>query len=457
MANVNEKCRSEIKNLLRNGNEVGEVIAHIQQKYKVTYNAAQKRVMNVRKSMNVGAKNTANTTPANNQETGMKPGEIATQQHSYNGKTNETTYKGLIAISPNDNVSKDYILEQYGLSKMEWRIVSFTMNEWQSQVKGGTTLNLQQFKLTVAPKQSEDFSPEDIQNIINDSIANVLNKNGAKIRDFDQRFAKVREKKDGYTVEISLPDIHVGLLSWRRETTEDFDLNIVYEQVMHAVTQIYNKMILMNIPIKKILLVTLGDVLHVDNDVQTTTKGTFQQVDGRFPKIVETAYDLLFAIITKFAQLAPVEYIYIPGNHDKDTGWQLAFNLSKVFEQMQNIRVTCDCEPNPHKYRIIGKVALGWTHGDARGKNLDGLMNMLIRGHNNIEYKCLHAGHLHSSHSHTSVDGGCYVENLDSLCPASLWEHTQAYGKTPMRYVTAFLWDGTPTPPDRIVGAVASK
>jgi len=453
MANVNEKCRGEIINLLRNGKEVGEVISHVKRKYGVTYNAAQKRVMNVRKSMNPEANNPTKVTAVSQTE-GMKSGEIKTQETSFDGKKNETTFTGLVALKPNQNVSKEYILEQYGLSPLEWSISSFKMSEWETAQKGGGTINLNAFKLGVVPKKNEDFTPQEVQTIICTCVEKVMKQFSGRVNQIVQSAFKVKNSKDGLIVEICLPDIHVGLLAWRMETGEDFDLNIVYQHVMHAVRKIYAKLVAMNINIQKIIIVSLGDVTHVDNDEQTTTKGTFQQVDGRFPKIIETAFNLMFDIITLFATLAPVEYIYIPGNHDKNTGWQLAFTLGKVFENVPNI--TCDCAPQAYKHRQFGQVAVGWTHGSMNKKNLDGLMNSMVRDQTNVYYKCLHVGHLHSSHSHTSVDGGCFVEHLDSVCPASLWEHEQGYGKTPLRYVKAFIWDGTPTPPDTIVGAVTS-
>ena len=455
MASVNERCRNDIKHLLRNGNDVGFVIKHIKETYGLSYNAAQKRVMGVRRNMGLVKTVVKDTTsnPPINPVKEMKVGEVATQSMTFDAKNNQTTYEGLLAIKPNQNVSQDYLIQQMGLSPLEWNVTGYRISVWDGNTKEDGLIQMHSFRVSVSPKKPSELTDVEKQQIIADVINKCMPDCNAIVKNLVKKNIKIKAADDGYVVEICLPDIHVGLLAWQRETTEDFDCRIVRKQVMYAIDQIYNKLVLFNVPIKKIMIVTLGDVLHVDNDVQTTTKGTFQQVDGRFPKIIETAFNLMFEIITKFATLGPVEYVYIPGNHDKDSGWQLAFTLSKVFANVDGI--TCDVEPNPHKYRRIGHVALGWTHGDANKKNLDGLLNMMIKDQTGIQYKCLHIGHLHSSHSHTSTDGGCYVEYLDSLCPASLWEHSQGYGKTPLRYVNAFLWDGTPTPPERVIGAVS--
>jgi hypothetical protein len=461
--NENAKCRKDIERLLHTEKQKpGEIISYIMQKYGLNYNSAQKRVARVR--VKTSACVCDSTTPTaikgkensvvSEQALGMKAGEVATQETVYDGKKNETTFSGLVAIKPNANVDKEYLLKQYGLSPLEWTITGFRMSEWEAPQKGGSVANLQSFRLSVTPKKQSDYTIEEVQTIVDKHMDKVLSKYDTRIKNIIKAATKIKKTKKGLVVEILLPDIHVGLLAWRMETGEDFDLNIVVKQIKYAINQIYNKLIHMNIPIEKILLVTLGDVLHVDNDEQTTTKGTFQQVDGRFPKIVETAFDLLFDIITLFATIAPVEYVYIPGNHDRNTGWQLAFTLSKVFEKVDG--VTCDCSPNPFKYRVINKVAIGWAHGDMNKKNIDNMMNMLTRELSGIILKFFHLGHQHNPNSHTSSDGGCIIEYFDSLCPASLWEHQQGYGKTPLRSIQALIHTGEPIPPDRIIGAVGT-
>lgn len=462
--NENAPCRMDIEHLLHTEKKKpGEVIAYIMKKYGLNYNTAQKRVARVRARISTGVAYD-NTKPTaikgkendviSQQADGMKAGDVRNKETIYDGKKGETTFSGLVALEPNANVNPEYIAKQFGLNTDKWTITGFRMSEWESPQKGGSVVNLHSYRLSVTPKKDSDYSFEEIQQLFCEQLNNALSKFDTRVKQIVKNSLKFKYTEDGVIVEILLPDIHVGLLAWRMETGEDFDLNIVVQQIMHAIHQVYNKLVNMNIKIAKILIVTLGDVCHVDNDEQTTTKGTFQQVDGRFPKIVETAFNLLFDIITLFATLAPVEYIYIPGNHDRNTGWQLAFTLSKVFENVDGI--TCDCSPNPFKYRIFNKIAIGWAHGDMNKKNIDNMMNMLTRELSGITLKFFHLGHQHNSNSHTSSDGGCIIEYFDSLCPASLWEHQQGFGKTPLRSIQALIHDGEPTPPDRVVGAVAT-
>ena len=91
------------------------------------------------------------------------------------------------------------------------------------------------------------------------------------------------------------------------------------------------------------MFITLGDILHVDNDNGTTTKGTQQQMDGRMAKITECAEDMLIDAITILGNIAPVEYIYLAGNHDREFGYMLARSVSNVFRNDPN--VTCDISP----------------------------------------------------------------------------------------------------------------
>lgn len=82
-----------------------------------------------------------------------------------------------------------------------------------------------------------------------------------------------------------LPDIHIGLLSWSKETGHNYDLKIA-ENTLYPVVE---KLVSEAPPSKQAVILVLGDLLHSDNYNATTTKGTFQDVDGRYPKTLYSA------------------------------------------------------------------------------------------------------------------------------------------------------------------------
>ena len=164
-----------------------------------------------------------------------------------------------------------------------------------------------------------------------------------------------------------------------------------------------------------------------------------------------------------------MHYVFEPGNHDKNTGWFLAFAISEVFKNVPG--VTCDCSPEFAKLLIFGQAALVTAHGDGSKSQVDSLVATMLRTkrdvavdymHNNpdpvryVRSHYLKLGHTHNANSHTTKDGSCHVEYLDSVCAASSWEHSQGYASTPERYISAFVWDGSAVPPDRIIGSISN-
>lgn len=443
---VDSACYQKIEEMLNSGATTGECIKYVMDKYpNVTYNNAQKRVARVRTKL--GITPVVRKAVQDDDTIVVNKNGIVEQEMRYDGKKDETTFVGLVEIRPGDRVSKEFILDKYGLCSREWEIVGFKLNEWQAQKKGGDTLNLKQFTLNVRPKRPSEYSAEEEAEIFKEVIEKVSKKFNIKNI---EKFMRVKRTRDGVTLVVVAPDVHWGLLAWDRETGENSDLNIQAEEFRHAMREIITKITLMNIPIKEIKFVSLGDLLHVDNDKQETTRGTFQQVDGRFPKIIETATELLAEAIMMCANIAPTEYIYIPGNHDRNTGWHLAYSMSMLFKDWKN--VTIDYEPNPHKVRRIGDVAVGFTHGDASPKNIDWLMHQLTVGMSDIYLRYLITGHLHNASLKSCADGSTIREGVDSFCHSGKWEHEMGYPRTPLLYLKAFLFDGTATPPDTIIG-----
>ena len=192
-------------------------------------------------------------------------------------------------------------MEAHGLDCHLWEVLSYKSNFWQAQQKGGEKLDLYQTKIVVKPKKQTEITLQDIDNYFADkkyAIPEVLIK-------------KVEYKTDGDTLIIKIPDLHICLLSWKDECGENYDLKIAKENFLYCIADVVDRT--RNRKIKQVLLVTLGDILHVDNDNQTTTKGTFQQVDGRIAKIINCAETMFVSAIEMLKDVAPVKCIYTSG------------------------------------------------------------------------------------------------------------------------------------------------
>ena len=329
-------------------------------------------------------------------------------------KNGVTTFELEEKIVAGKEITPELIMKAKGLDISQWEVVSFTKNIWQQQTKNGDKIDLCQSKLTVKPKK-DMLGCEYIVKYFEDHKINPL------------KFVKVNYSNDISTstesLVIDITDLHSGLLSWTNETGSNYDLKIMYKRLKDCIDDI----ILRITPgrFKKIYINTLGDILHTDNNQGTTTKGTPQQVDGRLEKIIPKTIELFEYMIMELRKFAPIEYIYVPGNHDELTGFMFAYSLMKAFSNYDDI--TFDINANPFKARLIGKTLLGLTHGISnRTKTGDWLVNDF----RDLFGKCVvaevHEGHLHTQET-KEYGTGVIVKNLPKLCNASAWEHQMGY------------------------------
>lgn len=351
--------------------------------------------------------------------------EEVESKHKVTYKENgEMTFEGLVPLLSGQTVTPEIVMESHNLKPEEWTVVSFTTNAWESQVKGGQKIVLWQSKLTVRPRTTKEITFEDVDRY----FAN---------KDFSAAIPAVKCEYDeaGEILEVCIPDLHSGLLAWKDETGEDYNLNIAKERFFSALSDIVHRC--SHHSISKILFVTLGDLLHTDNDAQTTTKGTFQQVDGRLTQIFDNTLDMIIDGIRMLAEVAPVEVIYLCGNHDRVLGYTLAKAAQKAFTG--NDVVNFDVSPNPQKHRLLGVSLVGWTHGDMPKKNMSGwLQDRARREFGLCKYAEIHSGHYHSEIVQTDASG-VIIRYMPNLASASSWEHQQGFPNG-MKTVVCYRW-----------------
>lgn len=324
-----------------------------------------------------------------------------------------TTFAGIVALMDGEPITPKIIMSAHNLDYDKWDVVTYKTNFWQTQAKGGKKLLLYQSKITVKPKSAAEISLDCIDEYFSKKDYSK-NKLPIECLDYDE---------NGEVLDIKIPDLHVGLLAWREETGSDFDLKIVKDSFFRCINDIVQRC--KGRKFKKIMFITLGDILHVDNDDGTTTKGTKQQMDGRMAKITECAEDILIDSITILGKIAPVEYIYVAGNHDRVCGYMLARSVKNAFRN--DINVTCDISPNPIKYRRYGVSLALYHHGDAPKKNLAEIPMKFAREEiSRCKFIEIDMGHQHEEE--VKFVNGYRIRYFPALCTSSYWEHQQAYG-----------------------------
>lgn len=335
----------------------------------------------------------------------------------------EMTFEGFVSLLSGQAITPEVVMEAHNLKSDEWTVVSFTTNAWESQVKGGTKMTLWQSKITVKPRTRTEITFEDVDRYFanKDFSANV-----PYVKcDYDDR---------GEILEVCVPDLHSGLLSCDAETGEMYNLDIAKDRFFKALSDIIDRC--KHHSFSKILFVTLGDLLHTDNDMQTTTKGTFQQVDGRIAHIFDHTLDMIIAGVKMLSEIAPVEVIYLCGNHDRVLGYTLAKATEMAFTE--HPYVTFDVSPNPQKHRLLGVSLVGWTHGDMPKKNMAGwLQDRARKEFGMCKYAEIHSGHYHSEQVQST--SGITIRYMPNIASSSYWEHQQGFPRG-VKTIVCYRW-----------------
>ena len=249
----------------------------------------------------------------------------------------------------------------------------------------------------------------------------------------------------GGLVEISMPDLHLGKLSWNEETGHgDGDLKLIIKAFEETLANLVSRA-MATCP-SKILFIVGNDLIHVDNLEGTTSKGTIQDVDGRPQKLFDAAVAINVQAIRLLRTIAPVDVLVMPGNHDTSSTWHLGTCLNWAFESCSDVSV--DNRPMTRKYYRFGSVLLGFCHGGRDDPKMDDLPLLMMRENqeviSEIHHMEWHIGHKHGRKSmswlSTISDTGIHVRILPALCVPDSWHAQHGFVGQP-RAADMYLWD----------------
>ena len=329
----------------------------------------------------------------------------------------------LIELSDMDKNCPSSILQAHGFNPAEFELVSCRNSIWNTNSKEGTK-NLYSSKITVKPTNINlDF------NFLDEYFKN---KEFSKIRKIPN-YKNVSDEGD--FLEIDIADYHIGLLSDKNEVGESYDIDIALQYFKDSIDEIIYKS--QNKNFSKIILVNLGDFIHINNSEGTTAKGTKQDACARITSIFTKALDLLIDTIDRLANIAPVEVVSVSGNHDREISTYLFIPLEKIYRN--DTRVKFNVGPNPFKAQRYGQVLIGWTHGNLKKENItDWLQVYYSKDYGDSKWREIHSGHFHSQ---GIIDkAGIIVRYLPKLCAPSFWEYSNGYSSA-VKSVTAFVWN----------------
>ncbi len=234
-------------------------------------------------------------------------------------------------------------------------------------------------------------------------------------------------------LHFDLMDVHFGKLAWRGETGQDYDLRIAEQVFANAVDDLILEAMGRNV--ERIILPFGNDYVHTDSGQPTTTSGTLVEVDGRRDKIYAIALMAFIRAIERMMEIAPVDVVRVPGNHDEDSSLTMAWAIKAWFRNAPH--VTVDVTPSPRKYRLYGNTLFGYQHGtwlsDAMVKELPAQMLQEAPKEwlGQAEFYEWIIGHQHRERKFTTKDTetrtGTVTRFIHSLSATDAWHHRRGF------------------------------
>ena len=331
-------------------------------------------------------------------------------------------------LTPTEVRTLEEIIVVCDIDTDTWEIERYSVNSWDGPTSDGIE-KLYQVKATLKRKALIVAVRAEIEALKEEAKACV----GAR-----KRLSRVR-KPSGLLLEIALPDLHFGKLSWGRETGhEDYDTKIAARLFNEALESLIHRT--SHYKFDKVLFVLGNDLCHIDGRNATTTAGTPQDVDTRYYKLFGDIRRMCVAAIDRCRLVAPVHVVVCPGNHDSQTAYCIGDSLECWFHNTDD--VTIDNEPTPRKYVRHGDVLLMIAHGD-KGKLSDYPMLMAAERPDlfgQTKYREAHTGHRHQVR--TEEQHGIRVRISPALCAADAWHSDNGYVGN-LRSAEAYVWSAT--------------
>lgn len=241
----------------------------------------------------------------------------------------------------------------------------------------------------------------------------------------------------GLLFELPIMDLHLGKLAWSDETgDDDYDLKVAGKLWKRTVDDLIDKACNFG-KIERILFPVGQDYFHFDTTTVTTTAGTQLDSDTRWQKMFRRGVELLVWSVEQLRKIAPVEILWIPGNHDQMLSYAATVGLAQRYAETSS--VTVDLSASPRKYRLFGKNLIGYSHGEKEGKRLEGLMQVEApEMWGQSLWREMHMGHLHTES--TITKNGIVFRRISAITAPDAW-HTENGFIGSVRQAQAFMWD----------------
>lgn len=334
-------------------------------------------------------------------------------------------------------VTEEDLLNAHNIALEKWRVIGKDLNSWE------TTLKDKEGNILVTPNyqvklklDNRDYKKE-VENLIQELK-----------EDFKKQSPIVPKKRYSTCykklLQINIFDLHLGKISWKEEVGASYNLKIAKELFLEAV--LHFKQVAIREKVERILFPIGNDFFNADkaHPFNSTTKGTPQEEDVRWQEVFRTGRQIVIQAIDELQEIAPVDVIMVPGNHDYERNFYLGDTLECWYYNNKNVTIVNT--PSPRKYYKYGQVLLGFTHGNE--EKITDLPNIMAQEVPKLwgdsQVREFHLGHIHSSKSRaflpTTELQGTVIRHMSSLTGTDSWHHKKGYVRN-RRAAEAYLWD----------------
>ena len=323
----------------------------------------------------------------------------------------------LVEMSEEDKRSPKRMLELHNLDPDLWEVYLVRNNLWHSQRKSDQgRLLLYQSRLTAKPKQNKSITFEDVDKFFeNHKYQSKINL---------KKYKDVNSK----VLEIDIADLHNGKLPYLDDDT-------VQDDFYYTLSEIINRTRGKNI--SKIYFTPMGDTSNFDSINGTTTSGTPVSNNKTLQTVFDETTTMFIDAIEQLSNIAEVEVLHIPGNHDLGFSYYLVKSLEMYFRKHNGVKI--DTDHKMRKFRVIGNTLLGISHGNLSKANSSGWLQVEAREEwGKTKYSEVHMGHIHSQH--TIEKSGTICRYLPSMSPTDDWHYEKGFVGA-VRSTCCFLWD----------------
>jgi transposase-like protein len=229
-------------------------------------------------------------------------------------------------------------------------------------------------------------------------------------------------------------DHHFGMLAWRPEVGESYDVEIAEDLLASAMDHL-----LQTTPqCDTAIVAPLGDLFHYDGAQAVTPEHrNILDSDTRAAKMIRVVIRSIRRMIEAAARHHNHVHVIIEiGNHDLSNAIFLAQTLDVLYED--NPRITVDISPAHFHYYEFGATLLGTHHG--HGVKMDKLPGIMAQDQREAwgraKFCYWHTGHIHHDEQHDF--GGVSVESHRILAPPDAYAHQLGYRH--IRDMKAFIY-----------------